>query len=96
MSSSGPEFARLGMDVQRASVLSTDVAKVHGISWSDPAKLEGMAKLVLQYQLPTGTPEPKISELFTNQFAGQIKFTDSEWAQAKRGTAGVEHMLRSK
>ena len=96
MSSSGPEFARLGMSVQRASVLSTDDAKQHGIGWADPAKLDEMADLVLQYQLPKGTKKPNVGEIFTNRFAGRVKFTDAEWAKAKQDTADIEQTLRSK
>lgn len=96
MSNSGPEFVRLGMGVQRASVLSTDDAKTHGIGWADPGKLDQMADLVLQYQLPPGTPKPKLGEMFTNHFAGKVKFTDAEWTKAKHDTADVEQLLRGK
>ena len=96
MSSSGPEFARLGMSVQRASVLSADDAKQHGIAWADSTKLDQMADLVLKYQLPKGTKKPNLEEMFTNRFAGHIKFTDAEWAKAKQDTADIEQMLRSK
>jgi ABC-type nitrate/sulfonate/bicarbonate transport system substrate-binding protein len=96
MSSSGPEFARFGMGVQRAGVLSTDSAKVQGIGWADPAKMEEMAKLVVQYQLPSGTPTPKVSDMFTNKFAGHVKLTDAEWIKAKQDTADIEKILRAK
>lgn len=96
MTSTGPEFARLGMGVQRASVLSVDDARTHGIGWSDPAKLDQMADLVLQYQTPPGTPKPKTDLMFTNRFAGQIKLTDAEWAKAKQATEEIDQILHSK
>jgi hypothetical protein len=42
-----------------------------------------MADLVLTY-LAKGAPKPVVEDLFTNRFAGRIKLTETQWAEAKK------------
>jgi hypothetical protein len=94
MSSTGVDYTKLGMGVQRAGVLATGGAKTHGLGWADMDKLKKMEKLVMQYQVKPGTPSPDIEKMFTNKFAGRIKLTDAEWAKAAKETSSIEKMIR--
>jgi len=94
MNSTGVDYTKLGMGVQRAGVLATGGAKTHGLGWADMGKLKQMKKLVMQYQVKPGTPSPDIEKMFTNKFAGHVKLTDAEWAKAEKETSNIEKMIR--
>lgn len=94
MSSSGPEFTKLGMGVQRAGVLSTDAPKTNGIGWADFDRLKKMEDLVMKYQVKPNTPTPDIDKIFTNKFIGDVKLSEAEWTKAKQDTAAIENILR--
>jgi hypothetical protein len=94
MTSTAAEFARLGMGVQRFSVLFGEKdAKVHGLGWADQGKLDAMTEFVLRYQAAAGTKKPDLNTIFTNRFIGSVKLTDGEWDQAQKETKWVAQKL---
>lgn len=94
LTATGPEFARLGIGVQRFNVLAVPDAKLHGLGWSDPAKLDQMADFVMKYQADLGSQKPDMAARFPDRFAGRIKLSDDEWKQAEVDTRWVAKQLR--
>lgn len=90
MTSTAQEFARLGMGVQRFSVLAGGSdARANGLGWINHKKLDAMTDFVLQYQAEPGAKRPDLQTMFTNKYTGAIKLSDSEWAIAEKETAWV-------
>jgi ABC-type nitrate/sulfonate/bicarbonate transport system substrate-binding protein len=96
MTATAPEFARLGMGVQRFSVMSVPDGKEHGLGWADYGRLNQMTDFVMQYQAAPGAKKPDIENLFTNRFIGPVTLTKEEWATAAKETEWVGKMLHSK
>lgn len=76
------ENVRMGFGIANFSGLA-DEARLHGLGWSDAKRFSEMADLVLTY-LAKGAPKPAVDQLFTNRFAGRIKLTEAQWAEAKK------------
>jgi ABC-type nitrate/sulfonate/bicarbonate transport system substrate-binding protein len=94
MTKNAAEFARLGMGVQRFSVLvGEDDAKVHGLGYTNFDKLNAMTDFVLRYQAEPGTPKPDLKKIFLNQFIGKVKLTADDWAAAEKETKWVADKL---
>jgi ABC-type nitrate/sulfonate/bicarbonate transport system substrate-binding protein len=94
MTTTAEEFARLGMGVQRFSVLAGSAdAKVHGLGWANEGKLGAMTDFVLRYQAEPGAKKPDIATMFANRFIGGVKLTDAEWAAAGKETTWVAQKL---
>jgi ABC-type nitrate/sulfonate/bicarbonate transport system substrate-binding protein len=94
MTSTAAEFARLGMGVQRFSVLAGESdAKAHGLGWANHDKLDAMTDFVLRYQAAPGTKKPDLNTIFTNRFIGSVKLNDSEWSQAEKESTWVAEKL---
>lgn len=84
MSSSGKEYARIGLGLTNLTNLVPEVQQ-NGFGWADPAKVKTQADLILQYASGQGAKMPDLNELFTNQFAGKVKLSEGEAAQVRRG-----------
>jgi ABC-type nitrate/sulfonate/bicarbonate transport system substrate-binding protein len=95
MSSSGPEFARLGMGVQRFSVLSSPDPHLNGLAWADLDKIKSMAELIMQYQAAPHAKAPDLARIFTNRFAGHVRLSDAEWQAAEESTKEISKLLRA-
>jgi ABC-type nitrate/sulfonate/bicarbonate transport system substrate-binding protein len=94
MTKNAAEFARLGMGVQRFSVLvGEEDAKAHGLGWTNFDKLNAMTDFVLRYQAEPGTPKPDLQKIFLNRFIGSVKPTPEEWAAAEKETKWVAGKL---
>jgi ABC-type nitrate/sulfonate/bicarbonate transport system substrate-binding protein len=76
------ENVRMGFGIANFSGLA-DEARLNGLGWSDAKRFGEMADLVLTY-LAKGAQKPAVEELFTNRFAGRIKLTEAQWADAKK------------
>jgi NitT/TauT family transport system substrate-binding protein len=90
MTPTAGEFARLGMGVQRFSVLAggADV-RTQGLGFANHDRLDKMTDFVLKYQAEAGAKKPDLKTMFTNKFAGKIKMTDAEWKTVEKETAWV-------
>ena len=80
------KLTRTGLGIF-AMTMVADPAKQHGIGDSDPADYAAMTDLVAKY---TGAPEDKKldpSSQFTNDFAGAVTLTPTEWAKAEENVS---------
>jgi NitT/TauT family transport system substrate-binding protein len=94
MTSTAAEFARLGMGVQRFSVLAGSAdAKVHGLGWANQDRLDAMTDFVLRYQAAPGAKKPDLATMFPNRFIGSVKLSDAEWTAAEKETTWVAQKL---
>lgn len=94
LTANATEFARLGMGVQRFSVLvGEDDAKAHGLGWANYDKLNAMTDFVLRYQAEPGTPKPDLEKIFGNRFIGSVKLSGDEWSTAEQETVWVARKL---
>ena len=90
MTSTAHEFARLGMGVQRFSVLSGSAdAKAHGLGWANHDKLDAMTDFVLRYQAEQGAKKPDLAMMFSNRLIGNIELSEAEWSAAEKETTWV-------
>jgi hypothetical protein len=80
----GREQTRVGLGIYRYQSLRTP-AKVGGLGYAQPKDFEAMTDLVMKYIAREGEKRPAFADMVTNQFAGQIKLTDAEWATAMKG-----------
>ncbi len=97
MTPTAGEFARLGMGVQRFSVLAGGPeVRAQGLGYANHDKLDKMTDFVLKYQAEAGAKKPDLKALFTNQFVGKIKLTDAEWKTAEKETEWVGPKLGKK
>jgi len=83
MTSSGKEYARIGLGLTNLTNLVPEVLQ-NGLGWADPAKVKAQSELILQYAAGQGAKMPDLAQLFTNQFVGKIKFTEAELAKARK------------
>ncbi len=94
MTSTAHEFARLGMGVQRFSVLSGSAdAKAHGLGWANHDKLDAMTDFVLRYQAEQGAKKPDLAMMFSNRLIGNIELSEAEWLAAEKETTWVAQKL---
>jgi hypothetical protein len=94
MTSTAHEFARLGMGVQRFSVLSGSAdAKAHGLGWANHDKLDAMTDFVLRYQAEQGAKKPDLAMMFSNRLIGNIELSEAEWSAAEKETTWVARKL---
>ncbi len=94
LSATGAAFSRLGMSVQRASVLTERSIVDQGLGWTDVGKVGTAADLVMTYQAEPSAARPDISNLVSNDFVGAVKMTPAEWTQAKGSSDAVLAMMR--
>jgi NitT/TauT family transport system substrate-binding protein len=74
------ENHRIGLGIARYSALSAEV-RDHGFGYADPKMFETMNDYIEKFITKSGV-KPPTEKLFTNRFAGRIRFTDAEWAKA--------------
>jgi NitT/TauT family transport system substrate-binding protein len=89
-------FVRLGMDIQRYTVVANADVKKTGLGWTDVTKVGHMADSVMQYETDMGSIKPNMPMIFSNKFAGRVKFTDAEWATVQRTTPPIATLLKAK
>lgn len=83
MTSSGKEYARIGLGLTNLTNLVPEVLQ-NGLGWADPAKIKAQAELILQYAAGQDAKMPDLGQLFTNQFVGKVKLTEAEVAKARK------------
>ena len=73
-------ITRHSLLINTASGLTED-AKMHGLGWHNPTKLEDTLRTVNTFlKLPA---PPPASSIYTNEFVGNVKLTDEEWRAAQ-------------
>jgi NitT/TauT family transport system substrate-binding protein len=86
MSSTGTEYARIGLGLTNLTNLVPEV-RDQGFGFADPKKVATMADLVLKYAAGNGATLPDVGNLFTNKFVGKIKLNPDELAAAEKSSA---------
>jgi ABC-type nitrate/sulfonate/bicarbonate transport system substrate-binding protein len=86
MSSTGKEYARIGLGLTNLTNLVPEV-KENGFGYADPKKVATMADLVVKYAAGDGATRPNVETLFTNKFVGKIKLNNEELGAAEKNAA---------
>ena len=89
-------FVRLGMDIQRYTVVANADVKKNGLGWTDLDRVGHMATSVMQFETDMGSIKPNISTIFSNKFVGKSKFSDAEWAAIQKNTPPIATLLKAK
>ena len=79
----GREYTRLGLGIFLYSGL-VDEVREHGLGWVDPAKVAELNDLVATYLAAKDAPKLDVNMLYTNRFAGKLKLTAEQWADAMK------------
>ena len=82
ITATGRDNIRIGLGIFQFAALAED-ARQNGFGWANQKNFAEMNDLVATY-LTKGGPKPAVEDLYTNRFGGKIKFTDAQWAQAKK------------
>jgi ABC-type nitrate/sulfonate/bicarbonate transport system substrate-binding protein len=84
------EFLRIGLGLHDYVVAKPE-AKTHGLGYGDPATLNAMVDLVMQY---VATPEMKRpTDWFDPSFGGKVTLTPAEWVAVEARTAEFGKLL---
>jgi NitT/TauT family transport system substrate-binding protein len=65
----------------------------HGIGYAVPKDYEDMTELVMKYVAAKDDKTPAQTTLLTNDFAGKLKLTQSEWDKAMANAEPFRHFL---
>jgi NitT/TauT family transport system substrate-binding protein len=82
MSAKGRDNVKAGLGIFQFAALGEE-ARRNGFGWANTKNYVQMNDLVNTY-LMNGGPKPTVEDLYTNRFAGKIKFDDAQWAAAKK------------
>jgi ABC-type nitrate/sulfonate/bicarbonate transport system substrate-binding protein len=82
MTATGRDNIRIGLGIFQFAALGEE-ARLNGFGWANEGNFAEMNDLVATY-LTKGGPKPAVKDLYINRFAGRMKFTDEQWAQAKK------------
>ena len=86
MSSTGKEYARIGLGLTNLTNLVPEV-KENGFGFADPKKVAAMTDLVMQYASGDGAVRPDVDALFTNAFVGKVTLSAEGLAAAETNAA---------
>jgi NitT/TauT family transport system substrate-binding protein len=86
LASSAKEQLHIGLGVW-ASNYVTKEAMEHGVGYADPAAYAKMTDLIVAAAGSTGDKKPDPASLFTNELAGKVKLSESEWKTVKSSTS---------
>jgi ABC-type nitrate/sulfonate/bicarbonate transport system substrate-binding protein len=89
------QFAQLGMTIARYTAVSVPDPSLHGLGYTDPAKVARMAADVLTYEADMGTVKPNLPLMFSNRFIGDVTMTPAEWAAVRKNTPSITALLRA-
>jgi NitT/TauT family transport system substrate-binding protein len=88
----GRENARLSQGLMQWTMLAPE-AMDHGLGYTDMAKWNAMTDLVMQYGAPADARRPATEAVISNDFAGKIKLSASEWGTIRTNLAPFGQML---
>jgi NitT/TauT family transport system substrate-binding protein len=86
------EFARIGLGMWQHGIDRPE-AHDHGLGWSDPAAYAETTDLVMRYLMEPGAKRPDPEAIFTNRFAGKIKFGAPEWTDVRARVSEFDKYL---
>jgi len=82
MTATGRANTKIGTGIYLVNLIDA-AAKQHGIGYSAPAEYDSMIDMVMKYAVSEGDKRPAPSDVFTNDFIGDIKLTADEWAKVE-------------
>jgi NitT/TauT family transport system substrate-binding protein len=82
LAANGPRQIQTGLGIFAMTVIGPP-AKQHGVGWADAADYATMTDLVMKYLGGAGDKAPNPSELFTNDFVGDVTLSADEWTRAE-------------
>jgi NitT/TauT family transport system substrate-binding protein len=85
--------ARIGLGIFSTAMLA-DPPKKHGLGYAPPADYETMTDLVMQYVADKADTRPKVTDILTNDFIGDVKLDDAQWARVTAALADYTRYLR--
>jgi NitT/TauT family transport system substrate-binding protein len=91
-SSTGEDYARIGMAIFQVSMLS-DEAMQHEIGYGDLGVIDKQIASIKTYVAGPDDKQPKASDIYMNQFNGHVTMTPAEWAQVKTNNAKVAALM---
>jgi hypothetical protein len=74
------------------TVVSPEAEK-NSIGYTDMTKAGEMVDLVMEFGAPKDAKKPVVSQLFTNDLVGSVKFSPEEWAKVKKNVAEYAAIL---
>jgi hypothetical protein len=86
LTSTGPEFARVGMGIAQHIAIN-DAAKRNGLGWSDTKRVDEMIGRVMARMGTPGAARPQADKLYTNRFVGDIKLGPADWNKVEANAA---------
>ncbi len=92
MTAQGRERMRIGMAIF-ALTMFVDEARKHGIGWFDPAAVKSQVDMVMTFLAAKEDKAPPLDAIYTNRFAGTVKLSDAEWANAEKTYAKYRPLL---
>jgi NitT/TauT family transport system substrate-binding protein len=88
----GKENARISQGLMHYTVVSPEAEK-NSIGYTDMTKAGEMVDLVMEFGAPKDAKKPVVSQLFTNDLVGSVKFSPEEWAKVKKNVAEYAAIL---
>lgn len=88
----GRENAKLSQGLMHYTVVSAE-AQDHSIGYTDMGKADQMVDMVMEFGAPKGAKRPNTAQLFTNDFVGSTKLSNTEWSQVKQNVAEYAAVL---
>jgi NitT/TauT family transport system substrate-binding protein len=83
LASQAREQIRVGTGIN-IFVSAADIINEKGMGYSEPKDYETMTDLVMKYVAREDDKRPSVADMMTNRFAGELKLSPSEWAQAQK------------
>lgn len=81
LSADGAARTRIGVGIFNVSMLHKPLMD-HGLGYAMPQDYETMTELVMKYVADKTDKQPEQKALFTNDYAGKLKLTQTEWDKA--------------
>ncbi|MET4579701.1 ABC transporter substrate-binding protein [Ottowia thiooxydans] len=81
LSSTGPEFAKIGLGLYQ-HIGNSDAARQTGLGTADAKELKEYTELIVKFLGEPNTPVPPITQAFDFRFAGKTTLSSQQWAAA--------------
>jgi ABC-type nitrate/sulfonate/bicarbonate transport system substrate-binding protein len=85
--------SRIGMGIFNTSMLA-DTPKKYGLGYAPPGDYETMTDLVMENVADKSDTRPKVADIVTNDFIGDVKLDDAEWSKVTASLSEFTGYLR--
>lgn len=83
MTAQGRDRMRIGMAVFALGMFGKE-GRANGIGWFDPAAVKSQLDLVMNFLAAKEDKAPALDAVYTNRFAGTVKLSEAEYANAEK------------